>query len=430
MKECITKPKSSRFSGLYFSSRFFPEHSILYLLQKSLKMDRFFTILLFLLSLCAVQGSVLGIDFGTQFMKIAIVRPGSPFEIVTDLSSKRKTPSAVIFDDSTRTYGYDALTMGARKPKNIFLRMSKMLGQGPKSTFASEFEELKFPYEFKLTERNTWSVKFPAGTGFDDVEYLTAEEINAMILDYARNLGVMFDNGQKIVDCVITVPCYFTQHERQAILDAASLIGLNVLSLIDETTAAALQYTVNKEFVNKTHRVMFYDMGAGSVQVSIAEFHTSIDKKTKLPKRYFDILSKAWDETLGGAHLSRILSDKFAQDFIDQHHIDPRGNLKVEYRLRALGEKLKEMLSVNEKLPVNEGTLFEERDLSTLATKQYINENSEAITSRLLAPALKALEEAGLKSVLLFVLSLISRKIYKQLRLLVVVFVFLSSRKY
>ena len=187
-------------------------------------MDRFFTILLFLLSLCAVQGSVLGIDFGTQFMKIAIVRPGSPFEIVTDLSSKRKTPSAVIFDDSTRTYGYDALTMGARKPKNIFLRMSKMLGQGPKSTFASEFEELKFPYEFKLTERNTWSVKFPTGTGFDDVEYLTAEEINAMILDYARNLGVMFDNGQKIVDCVITVPCYFTQHERQAILDAASLI--------------------------------------------------------------------------------------------------------------------------------------------------------------------------------------------------------------
>ena len=362
-------------------------------------MSRFSYFFLFSLFMGVAYGSILGIDFGTQFMKIAIVRPGSPFEIVTDLSSKRKTPAAVIFDDSTRTYGYDALTMGARKPKNIFLRMARMLGQGPESTFASEFEELKFPYEFKLTERNTWSVKFPSGTGFDDVEYLTAEEINAMILDYARNLGVMFDNGQQIVDCVVTVPTYFTHHERQAILDAASLIGLNVLSLIDETTAAALQYTVNKEFVNKTHRVMFYDMGAGSVQVSIAEFHTKIDKKTKLPKRYFHVLGKAWDETLGGAHLSKILSEKFAEDFVEQHHIDPRGNLRVEYRLRGLGEKLKEMLSVNEKLPVNEGTLYEERDLSTMATKQYIIDHSEHLTKRLLAPALKALEEAGLTSV-------------------------------
>lgn len=348
------------------------------------------------LFLAVANASILGIDFGTQFMKIAIVRPGSPFEIVTDLSSKRKTPAAVIFDDSTRTYGYDALTLGARKPKNVFMRMSRILGQGPKSDLVNEFKELKFPYEFKLTERNTWAVKFPAGTGFDDVEYLTAEEINAMILDYARNMGVLFDNGQQIVDCVVTVPSYFTQHERQAVLDAASLAGLNVLSLIDETTAAALQYTVNKEFVNKTHRVMFYDMGAGSIQVSIAEFHTSIDKKTKLPKRYVDVLSKAWDENMGGAHLSQILADQFMKDFMSQHDLDPRGNPKVEYRLRALGEKLKEMLSVNDKLPVNEGTLFDERDLSTMATKQFIVDNSEAITKRLVAPALRALEDAHL----------------------------------
>lgn len=392
--------KKGKISGSVFLIPFFREHSIVS--AEKLAMSQVLRLFIVALFLGIAHASVLGIDFGTQFMKIAIVRPGSPFEIVTDLSSKRKTPSAVIFDDSTRTYGYDALTMGARKPKNIFLRMSRMLGQGPKSTFASEFQELKFPYEFKLNERNTWSVKFPAGTGFDDVEYLSAEEINAMILDYARNLGVMFDNGQQIVDCVITVPSYFTHHERQAILDAASLIGLNVLSLIDETTAAALQYTVNKEFVNKTHRVMFYDMGAGSVQVSIAEFHTSIDKKTKLPKRYFDILSKAWDENVGGAHLSKVLSEKFAEDFVSQHNIDPRGNLKVEYRLRALGEKLKEMLSVNEKLPVNEGTLFEDRDLSTMATKQFINDHSDHITSRLLAPALKALEIAGLTSVYVF----------------------------
>ena len=174
--------------------------------------------LVFFFSIIAiiVNASVLGIDFGTQYMKIAIVRPGSPFEIVTDMSSKRKTPSAIAFDDSTRNYGYDALNLGARKPKNVFQRMNRMLGQGPESEFTKEFEELKFPYEFKLNERNTWSVKFPKGSGFDDIDYLTAEEINAMILDYARKLGEMFDNNQKIHDCVITVPTYFTQHERQA----------------------------------------------------------------------------------------------------------------------------------------------------------------------------------------------------------------------
>ena len=87
---------------------------------------------------------------------------------------------------------------------------------------------------------------------------------------------------------------------------------------------------------------MFYDMGAGSVQVAIAEFNTKIDKKTKLPRRYFDILSKAWDENLGGAYLSQNLAEKFADDFISQHNRDPRGNLKAEYRLRSLGEKMKE----------------------------------------------------------------------------------------
>ena len=264
---------------------------------------------------------------------------------------------------------------------------------------AKEFKELKFPYEFKLTERNTWSVKFPKGVGFDDVEYLTAEEINAMILGYARSLGELFDNGQKIVDCVVTVPAYFTYHERQAILDTASLIGMNVLMLIDETTAAALQYSVNKEFVNKTHRVMFYDMGAGSVQVAIAEFYTKIDKKTKLPRRYFNILSKAWDENLGGVYMSQVLADKFAEDFYEQHHLDVRGNRKAEYRLRALGERMKEMLSVNEKLPVNEGTLYQERDFSTLATKQFIQEQSAEFTERLVAPALKALSDAKLSVV-------------------------------
>ena len=346
-----------------------------------------------------VNAAILGIDFGTQYMKIAIIRPGSPFEIVTDLSSKRKTPAAIYFDENTRTFGYDALNAGAREPGNVFIRMARLLGQGPQSTFAEEFKELKFPYEFKLTERNTWSVKFPKGVGLDDVEYLTAEEINAMILGYARSLGELFDNDQKIVDCVITVPAYFTYHERQAILDTASLIGMNVLSLIDETTAAVLQYSVNKEFVNKTHRVMFYDMGAGSVQVAIAQFYTKIDKKTKLPRRYFDILSKAWDENLGGAYLSQMLADKFADDFYQQHHLDPRGNRKAEYRLRALGERMKEMLSVNEKLPVNEGTLFQERDLSTLATKQFVQEQSAQFADRLVAPALKALRDAKLSVV-------------------------------
>ena len=362
-------------------------------------MNRKAILFYFALFVACVDASILGIDFGTQYMKIAIVRPGSPFEIVTDLSSKRKTPSAIAFDDSTRHYGYDALNLGARKPRNVFQRMNRMLGQGPESDFAKEFEELKFPYVFKLNERNTWSVEFPKGTGFDDIDVLSAEEINAMILDYARKLGEMFDNDQKIVDCVVTVPTYFTQHERQAVLDAASLIGLNVLSIIEEPTAAALQYTVNKEFVNKTHRVMFYDMGAGSVQVSVAEFHTVIDKKTKLPKRYFNILGKAWDESLGGVHLSAILADKFAKDFYTQHGLDVTGNMKAEYRLRALGEKLKEMLSVNDKLPVNEGTLFEERDLSTVATKSFIDENSVSLAERLVAPALKALNEAGLSTV-------------------------------
>jgi hypoxia up-regulated 1 len=266
-----------------------------------------------LASFSVVQAMVAGVDFGGEFFKIALVKPGTPFEIVTNVHSKRKTETMVAFDGEERLYGADAATVGVRRPQTAYSQVRRFLGSTmDHPDVVSLLKKEYFPYELLQNDtRGSISLKHDKGK-----KVFHAEELVAMVFSHAKQITNSFAEA-KVNDWVLTVPDFFSQAQRQAILDAAELTGVRILSLINENTAAALQLGVYSSFTD-THRVLFYNMGSSSIQVSIVEYTARIvpdgfkKNKTEIG---FQVLAKSWDENLGGSKFDLRLAEHLADEF-------------------------------------------------------------------------------------------------------------------
>ena len=183
-------------------------------------------------------------------------------EIVTNLQSKRKTPTAISFYRGERLFGSDATAIMARKPDLTFAKLNRVLGRSPDHPIVQQLsKEQYFPYEIYRNETTGRTVYKQEST------YYSAEELIAMMMQYAKQITHSY-GGKVIKDCVLTVPSSFTQHERAALYAAANIADLRVLSLIEENTAAALHYGIDRVF-DEPHHVLYYNLGANSLQVSI-----------------------------------------------------------------------------------------------------------------------------------------------------------------
>jgi hypoxia up-regulated 1 len=194
------------------------------------------------------DAKVLGIDFGSENIKVAIVQPGRvPISVVTNEMSRRKSPGAVGFVNGERLLGEEAVGMEGRYPDKIFTKMRELLGQPASNpSAASLLKKYYLPYELvEDPERKTIMYKTKEG------ELYSVEDLVAMVLHYVKKIGQAYGQSD-IRDVVITVPAFFGQGQRAMLLQAADLAGLNVLSLVSEHAAAALQYGIDKEFVNNT----------------------------------------------------------------------------------------------------------------------------------------------------------------------------------
>ena len=196
----------------------------------------------FLAILQATNGSLLGIDLGHQFFKVALVKPGTPFEIVTNVHTKRKTESLVGFDNGERLFGGDARTLAGRRPHLVFDGIRRLLGRGIDHPAVATLEKRYVGFGVESDEkRNTIRMSYTAN---GNKTSFSVEEVAAMTLIHGRANAEAFASEKDIKDVVLTVPSFYTQAERQAYLDAAEVAGFKVLSLIEENTAAALQYSV------------------------------------------------------------------------------------------------------------------------------------------------------------------------------------------
>ncbi|POM59965.1 Hsp70-like protein [Phytophthora palmivora] len=350
-----------------------------------------------LLAASVVDAIVAGVDFGGEFFKVALVKPGTPFEIVTNVHSKRKTETMVAFDGDERLYGADAATVGVRRPQTAYAQIRRLLGSTLSDPQVSSLlDEEHFPYELvqNATRGGTISLKHGKDQTFH------AEELVAMVFAHARQITDTFAEAN-VKDWVLTVPAFFSQAQRQAMLDAAEISGVRVLSLINENTAAALQLAVHASYdpEDKPKKILFYNMGSTSLQVSIAEFSSQVVpdgfKKNKTIST-FQMISNAWDESLGGAKFDLRLAEHLATEFSEKIGEDIRKVPRPMAKIRAQAKKTKTVLSANEEIPVVMQSLYNDIDFFTSMTRSKLEELSSDLFDRTLKPVEVALEKAGL----------------------------------
>ncbi|XP_071842320.1 hypoxia up-regulated protein 1-like isoform X2 [Apostichopus japonicus] len=324
------------------------------------------------LNICEVSGlATLSIDLSSEFLKVAIVKPGVPMEIVLNKESRRKTPLTVAFKDGETLLGDPALVVAIKKPKRSFSYFLHLLAKDLKNPIVEKFQK-DYPH-YTLGEDNG-RVYFR----YDEDTIYFPEELVAIALNTSREIAEDYAE-QKITDAVITVPSFFNQAERKAVIYAAELAGLRVLQLMSDNAAVALNYGVfrRKEFNATVQHVMFFDMGAGSTTASIVAYQTVKLKEEGVAEinPQLTIKGVGFDRTLGGKELDLKLQAHLAEVFTKQK----KTSNSVYDSPRAMAKLLKEAKRVKQVLSANsdhtaqiEGLLDDEDFKAYVSRKEFV----------------------------------------------------------
>ncbi|PON35160.1 Heat shock protein 70 family [Trema orientale] len=326
--------------------------------------------------------SVVGFDFGNESCIVAVARQRG-IDVVLNDESKRETPAIVCFGDKQRFIGTAGAASTMMNPKNSISQIKRIIGR----QFSDpELQKDLKSFPFAVTEG-------PDGCPLIHARYLgetkafTPTQLLGMVLSNLKGIAEKNLNAA-VVDCCIGIPVYFTDLQRRAVLDAATIAGLHPLRLIHETTATALAYGIYKTDLPESDQlnVAFVDVGHASMQVCIAGF-----KKGQLK-----ILSHSFDRSLGGRDFDEALFQHFAAKFKEEYKIDVFQNARACLRLRAACEKLKKMLSANPEAPLNIECLMDEKDVRGFIKREEFEQISIPILERVKKPLEKALADAGL----------------------------------
>ncbi|KAB2065398.1 hypothetical protein ES319_A09G086400v1 [Gossypium barbadense] len=326
--------------------------------------------------------SVVGFDFGNESCIVAVARQRG-IDIVLNDESKRETPAIVCFGEKQRFIGTAGAASSMMNPKNSISQIKRLMGR--------QFSDPELQRDIK-------SLPFNVTEGPDGYPLIHARYLGEMrTFTPTQVLGMVFSNLKSIaeqnlkaavVDCCIGIPVYFTELQRRAVLDAATIAGLHPLRLIHETTATALAYGIYKTDLpeNDQLNVAFVDIGHASMQVCIAGF-----KKGQLK-----ILAHSFDRSLGGRDFDEVLFHHFSAKFKEEYKIDVSQNARACLRLRAACEKLKKVLSANPEAPLNIECLMDEKDVRGFIKREEFEQISAPILQCVKAPLEKALADAGL----------------------------------
>ena len=325
-----------------------------------------------------MANKIIGIDLGTTNSVVSIMEGSSP-KVLINSSGSRLTPSVVGFTDKgERLVGQIAKHQQVTNPENTVFSIKRFMGRRHSEVAA---EEKIVPY--KITGGQEELVK----VSVRNKEY-TPPEISALILQDLKKTAEDY-LGEKTVDAVITVPAYFNDSQRQATKDAGKIAGLNVVRIINEPTAAALAYGLEKK---RNEKVAVFDFGGGTFDVSILDIGDNV----------FEVLSTNGDTHLGGDDLDAILINYLADEFKKKEGIDLRQDPMAHQRLKEAAEKAKCELSTQLETTVNLPFITADasgpKHLQMTLTRSKFEALSEPIFERLKNPCHKALEDAKLST--------------------------------
>lgn len=323
------------------------------------------------------MGKIIGVDLGTTNSCVAVMEGREPV-VITNSEGKRTTPSVVGFiKDGERKIGDPAKRQAVTNPNKTIYSIKRFIG--------SKFEETKseiskVPYEI-INENQTPKVKI------DDRSF-SPQEISAAILQKMKQTAEDY-LGEKVTDAVITVPAYFNDAQRQATKEAGEIAGLNVKRIINEPTAAALAYGLDK--MSRDMKIVVFDCGGGTHDVSVLELGDGV----------FEVLSTDGDTHLGGDDFDQVIIDFLASEFKQNTGIDATKDPMALQRLKEAGEKAKIELSSSPQTEVNLPYLSADssgpKHLVVTITKSKFDQLTEDLVKRTIKPCESALKNAGLK---------------------------------
>merc|ERR1712172_78947 len=325
----------------------------------------------------AGKKQAVGIDLGTTYSCVGVFQHGK-VEIIANDQGNRTTPSYVAFTDTERLIGDPAKNQVAINPTNTIFDAKRLIGRKfDDSTVQADMKHWPFTVvedsskpKLKVEYKNDWKT-------------FTPEEISAMVLTKMKETAEAY-LGHDVKDAVVTVPAYFNDSQRQATKDAGVICGLNVLRIINEPTAAAIAYGLDKKKGSGESNVLIFDLGGGTFDVSILTIDDGI----------FEVKSTAGDTHLGGEDFDNRMVDHFVQEFKRKHKKDLTGNKRALRRLRTACERAKRTLSASAQANIEIDSLFEGIDFYTSITRARFEELCSDLFKGTLEPVEKAMRDA------------------------------------
>ncbi|KAF2998608.1 ATPase with role in protein import into the ER [Curvularia kusanoi] len=327
----------------------------------------------------AVSGPVIGIDLGTTYSCVGIMRNGKVDILVND-QGNRITPSWVAFTDEERLVGDAAKNQFASNPERTIFDVKRLIGQ--KFNDKSVQNDIKH-FPFKVV--NKGGQPRVAVDVHKEEKTFTPEEISAMVLGKMKEVAESY-LGEEVKNAVVTVPAYFNDAQRAATKDAGTIAGLNVLRVVNEPTAAALAYGLDK-VDQKERQVLVYDLGGGTFDVSILTIEDGV----------FEVQSTAGDTHLGGEDFDNRVINFLAKKYNKANDVDITKDSKTMSKLKREVEKAKRTLSSQKTTKIEIESFHKGNDFSETLTRAKFEELNADLFKKTLKPVEQVLKDAKLK---------------------------------
>ena len=325
------------------------------------------------------MGKIIGIDLGTTNSCVSVME-GNEAVVIPNAEGKRTTPSIIAFVEGGEIkVGDPAKRQAVTNPTKTIASIKRFMGQ----SFAETTNEAKrVPYSVVKGDNNTPRVDI-------DGRLYTAQELSAMTLQKMKKTAEDY-LGQTVTEAVITVPAYFNDAQRQATKEAGEIAGLKVMRIINEPTAAALAYGLDKKGTDQ--KIAVYDLGGGTFDISVLELGDGV----------FEVLSTNGDTHLGGDDFDQTIIDWLADEFKAEEGIDLRLDPMSLQRIKEAAEKAKIELSSSAETEINlpyvTATASGPKHLVKKLTRAKFEQLSDALVKRSMAPVARALKDAGLST--------------------------------
>jgi molecular chaperone DnaK len=322
------------------------------------------------------MGKIIGIDLGTTNSCVAVMEGNEPVVIAND-EGRRTTPSVVAFlKNGERKVGDPAKRQAITNPHNTIMSVKRFMGR----RYDEVTEEISH-WSYKVVKGDNNTVRIDI-----DGRLYTPQEISAMILQKMKKTAEDY-LGQEVNEAVITVPAYFNDAQRQATKEAGEIAGLNVRRIVNEPTAAALAYGLDKK--HKDQKIAVFDLGGGTFDISILELGDGV----------FEVKSTNGDTHLGGDDFDKVIMDWLADEFKKDENIDPRKDPMALQRLKDAAEKAKVELSSSTETEINLPYITAmdgvPKHLVKKLTRAKFEQLADSLFARCLKPCEQALKDAG-----------------------------------